>query len=127
MTDMVDMNDNDLIDAMYKKRSEKEIAAKTVKELNDEFKAMEAELINRLANTGMKTAGTTLAKVSLSEEVVPQVEDWEKVHRYVKDKDAWHLLKRSLNAAPFREMLQADEELPGVVPFTRRKLSLTKA
>jgi len=67
-----------------------------------------------------------LARVQIEVKPVPQAEDWEKVHSYIRDNDAWELLQRRLNESAVRERWEAEEQIPGVVVFNAKKVSVTK-
>ena len=62
----------------------------------------------------------------MSEQVVPSVTDWDEVYKYIKDNDAFYLLQRRMNAAPYRELLGTEEQVPGVEALTVKKLGLLK-
>jgi len=118
---------HELVDKAYEVRERKYAASAVVKALDEEFDALEAEIISLASNTGVKTFGTDTAKISLSEETVFSSENWELTFAYIAENEAFHLLKKSLNNAPLRDMLVLGEVVPGVSSFTKKKLSLRKA
>lgn len=67
--------------------------------------------------------------ISANPETVAQVQDWTKVFTYVKKHDAFYLLYKRINNAPWREEVKSrrDKNVPGISPFTRYKLSLLKS
>jgi hypothetical protein len=118
---------DELIDTLYSIRESKYQVKHEMDKLDKVYDEIENELMHRCTNNNIKTMGTTVAKISLSESVVPNVEDWDKLQAYIKENDAFFLLKRQVNVGPYREIVNAGDSLPGVVPFTKLKLSLTKA
>ena len=74
---------------------------------------------------GIKTAGTDVAKVSVSETEVVQVDKdhWEEVWRWIIANDHTELLKRSLNSAPYRELVLLEIEVPYTSTFKKVKLN----
>lgn len=118
---------NEMIDQMYDEREEYYKAKKESDDKEQQYKATQAMCIAKAQELGLKTAGTFKAKISISEETVPNVTDWEAVFNFVKENDAFYLLRKQLNTGPFREHLAAGEAIPGVDSFNKVKLSLTKA
>lgn len=125
----MDRNLGDKIDAYYLARdaritAEKELAA--VKQKEDEMKN---ELLSILEESSLSSASGSIASISLSENVVPTVEDWDKFYQYVHRHKAYHLLERRPAAAPYREELEirSGKDIPGVKPFTRKTLNMSKS
>ena len=89
------------------------------------FDAMQANLLQRLKDEGMLKATGSKASISISEAIVPQVENWDEFYRYIGRNKAFHLLERRPSAGAYRELMtQRKKPLPGVVPFTKQTLSL---
>jgi len=118
---------DELIDTAYELRERKYQAQAVVDAIDDEFKQLESEIIRRATDLNIKTAGTAVAKISVSEETVPNVTDWDQVFNHIRETGAFYLLKKQLNTGPYRELIAAGNSLVGVEPFVRRKLSLRKA
>ena len=122
---MTDLNDE--INKDFELREEYYRLNKIAEEAEKAYKQQHALVIQMMLDQNLTTAGTDVAKVSLSEEVVPQVDDWDKVHEYVKENDALFILQRRINSGPWKEALNNGELIPGTSTFTRHKLSLRKA
>lgn len=116
-----------LIDEAYKTKEELTIAKYAAKQIEDKFDLLEAEILSRATNNNIKTMGTDIAKISVSESVVPTIEDWDATLAHIVENKAFYLLKRSVNSGPFAEINAAGGSIPGVAPFTKLKLSLRKA
>jgi len=119
-----------LIERLFAVRGQiAEIKERQLKELEAEKKDLEGQIFGALEDAGVDA--TTLkgtGSVSISEQIVPQAEDWDKFYEYVlADKMRFMLLNKALNAPAFREALQIEGEIPGLVPFTKRTLSVRKA
>ena len=106
--------------------------------LNSQVKRLEAtrdglseEIIDELSEAGLSLARTLEADnngkritVSVSPEVVANVEDWIAFEEYIYTNRALYLLQRRTSAPSYREEVAAKGEIPGVQPFTKQKLSL---
>lgn len=93
------------------------------------LKERKTELENFLKATlevGEKVAYVGVGAVSMSEETQPSVTDWDALYEHIKDNDAFYLLQRKVNAAPFRELISMGDTLAGVKPVQVRKLSVRK-
>lgn len=102
----------------------KAIEEREIKGLKERVKVLESRLFANL-EVGEQLAFAGIGSVSIKEEIQPSVDDWDKVYEYVVENAAWYLLKRSINAAPFREAHNMGIGIPGVSPTTVRKLSAT--
>lgn len=56
----------------------------------------------------------------------PTVDNWEKVWDFVVEKDAFHILGKSLNAKAVKEIWDNGDRIPGVSKMNAKTLSLTK-
>jgi hypothetical protein len=117
-----------LIDDHYRTRERRLTAEKAIEEL----KKIEAELaemiMNALDDAGLSKATGGLATAAVVEGLVASVEDWDEFYKYIQRNKAYHLLERRVANDAYREELDNRKgiNLPGVVPFIRRKISLTK-
>lgn len=112
------------IDQLYQLREKKRALESQVKEIDEQYRALEGELIDQLVQDGMTKATGKLASVSVGEEIRAQVDDWDTFYAFIKKKNAFYLLERRPANAAYRELLQANTKVPGVVPFTKQKLNL---
>ena len=106
-----------------------------VAQLNEQEKALKEELNNikllllsRADEQGATRIATNLGTAIVSEDVLPQIQDWDALYQYIKDNDAWHLLQRRVNSAAYREIIAIPGgAVPGVEPYTRRDINLRAA
>ena len=122
MTERLD----DKIDKMFMLREQKRGLENQIKEVNAEIADISDWLLDRCDDVGTTTAKGSLASIVVTESVVPRVEDWDAVADYVIDNDAIYLLHRRVSSGPWRELLDTGETVPGITPFTKRAISLTK-
>lgn len=115
-----------IIDAYFTLReARRELEAKS-KELKDQMDAIEATLLERFDKEEMTLGRGKLASASVTYQTQPNITDWEAFTEYLLKNEAVYLLQRRVAAAAYRELLEAGEEVPGVVPFTQRSISLRK-
>lgn len=70
-----------------------------------------------------------LAQCSISRNVVPQVEDpadWPKLFRWILKTKDFSVLQKRLGVTHIRDLWDDKKKVPGVVPFTKIGLSVTK-
>ena len=112
-------------DVVANKKERAEIATRD-KELIEEFRSLEMELIIRFEEQGMTKASTLAGTVSITETVLPQVTDWDAVYEHIRDTGDFYLLQKRPAAAAFRELHQADIQVPGMDAYTKKSISLRK-
>lgn len=117
----------DKLQTMYEKYKALEAQ---VNELKNEYKDLEQEIQVTLLENGVTKASGTKATVSISKNEVPSVEDWDSFYAFIRRNNAFYLLQRRANAAPYRELLEKrrGKKIPGVstvetVSLNRRVLS----
>lgn len=122
-----------LIDSAFELREKRRALAEQDKLLVEQFEAVQQEIMDRLDAEGTDKASSKKATVSISSNVVANVEDWDAFHAFIKKTGFFHLLQRRVSDAAYRELSMAsanDKKLAkqldaaGVVPFTKRTLNL---
>lgn len=95
--------------------------------LKAEYKLLEEAVLQELQDTGMTQAGNTVARASMSEEVLPTVDPvhWDEVHAWLLENGYTDCLPKKLNSSPIRELWAMGIEIPHVTGYTKHKLSLT--
>jgi len=117
---------NDKIDEMFVLRERKRARETEIKEINAKISECEKWLLGRLSEVGTTTARGLRASITVTESLVPQIEDWGKVSDWVKENDAIYLLHRRISVGPWKELLDAGEEVPGINPFKKTGIALRK-
>ena len=105
-------------------RDEKRRIKEREKELIEEWRTLEMELLVRLDEQGMKKASTNDGTASVTEVVLPQVVDWEAVYAHIQETGDFYLLQKRPAAAAFRELNDSGEAIPGIEAYTKRSISL---
>jgi len=116
-----------IIAKLVEVRDEKRRIKEREKELIEEWRSLEMELLVRLDEQGMKKAATDDGTASVTEVVLPQVVDWDAVYEHIKESGDFYLLQKRPAAAAFRELHESGEVIPGMEPYTKRSISLRKS
>lgn len=115
------------IDALYKARAERLALSKKV----DEAKAVEAMFEDHILNTFNKSdlegAKGELATASIKRSTVYQLEDWPTFIAYVSEQKAWELLRKQPGSTACKEHFENGQPIPGIKPYQKIDLSITKA
>lgn len=115
-----------LIDEMYAVRTKRQELEAESKKLGEQLEKMTAAIINRLDIDETTMSRGKAASATLTETVVPKVDDWDAFYKYLAENEAFHLLQRRVSSAAARETIEAGEVIDGVSTFTKRAISLRK-
>ena len=115
-----------LIDDLYMMRERKKGIEAQLKAVKAEIEDAMGVLLAQLDDVGTTIGRGSFATASVTETIVPTIEDWGLVEKYVLDNDAVYLLHRRVSSGPWKELTDTGEEVPGIRPFTKRAISLRK-
>lgn len=114
----------DLIDQLHAKSLEIEAAGALKKKLEKERERIQAAYILAADEQGITQARGSTAAATISESVVPHVEDWDKFYAYLHENKYFHLLQKRPAVPGCRELFELGTQIPGVVPFTKKVVNL---
>jgi hypothetical protein len=117
---------NDEIDKMFKLREKKKELIAETKEIGKQIDECEQKLLARLDEVGSTTARGTLASIVKTESLLPVIDDWGEVSDWIMENDAIYLCHRRISSGPWKELRDAGTIIPGITPFTKTAISLTK-
>jgi len=101
--------------------------SKELVKLEADVKQLETHIIETIANEkDMSGVIGATAKAVVKSKVVPSVQDWGAIYRYILKHKDFSLLQKRLSSTAFRERWDAGEDLPGVQKMFVKTLSLTK-
>ena len=131
---MGDLKLSTKIDNLYKQQQKIDEVTKEINKLEDKksklkgkYKEMETALLADMnKNEGLTAAAGKLAKVSITRQIVPKVDDWNKFYNYIARNRAFDLLQRRVSITAFKERLEANKKVAGVSAEKIRKVNLTK-
>lgn len=115
------------IDALHTLREKKRAAEEIVKALARDIEAAQLALMERMEQEGMPKASGQFATVTLSANVVPDVQDWDEFYKFIKRHNYFHLLERRPSVLGCRELFETKGAIPGVQPFLKKSLNLRSA
>ena len=75
---------------------------------------LEAKIVSTLKQQGIDRVGNDGCTVSIKEEIVPTVQDWDEVYKYLIQTKQFELIQKRMSATAFRELLQMGLNVPGV-------------
>ncbi|WP_017430826.1 gp33 family protein [Vreelandella jeotgali] len=117
-------NLGDLIAHHEQLREEKRMLNERLKALNNDIFHSESAVLEALDTAGLEHARVAGTSVSVTEQTMPNVTDWEQLYDFIKQHDAMYMLQRRVSTGPYREMLQMEQEVPGVEPYVQRKVNM---
>lgn len=113
------------IDNMHNIRARKRALEDMAKELEKEYNAAEMELMSLMDVQQTRTSEGKLASVHIDEVVYPTADNWDEIYKYIHANKYYHMLERRLTATAYRELMERGVQVPGIVPFKKRKVKLT--
>lgn len=116
------------IDAIQHIRDQIDGLEEEIKELKKILDVKLYILLKVLDKEQTPTAAGKLARASVEESVVPQVEDWEKYWAFIRRHNAFELLQKRPAEAAWREHAARRREgtVPGTVPYVKRRVKISK-
>jgi hypothetical protein len=116
-----------LIDRLTELKVQRSYHEKQSEKLTAEMTQVEADIIHAMAEQHLEQAAHGGTKVVPKDHTYPHVEDWAKFYEFIKRENYMHLLIKRVSETGYRELLDLGREVPGVVPFVKTKLSVTKS
>lgn len=117
---------SDIIAQLVEVREERRRIRERDSELVEKWRSLEMELMVRLDEQGMLKASTADGTASITEVVMPMVQDWDAVYEHIQETGDFYLLQKRPAAAAFRELNDSGEKIPGIEPYVKRSISLRK-
>ena len=120
------MNLGKAIDKLHELREQKRVLEDEIKQIKQTMEEEELNIFAMLEEQDIPGARGHTATVSITEAVVPVIENDDVFFDHILQTGDVHLLERRPSVRAYRELTEAGEEVPGLRPFTRRTLSLRK-
>lgn len=80
-------------------------------------------LMKELSRAGVKRTATESYSVSIKEDTLPEVVDWDALYEHIKETGDFSLLHRRTSSPAYREILSAGQQVPGIQPRTHRTIN----
>ena len=97
-------------------RTKKEI--KSIQDSEKAYKAtqreLEAQIVIRMQEQGLDKVSNDLCTISIKQEIVPTVENWDDVHQHIVKTNQFELLQKRMSATAYRELVALGMDVPGV-------------
>lgn len=113
-----------LADDMFQLRERKRAHEEAIKQLSEKMSLLETKLLESMDSQGLTSARGSRVTVSVSEQVRPNVQDWDEFYRFIQKHKYWHLLERRPSVSGCKELFETKGKIPGVVPFTQRRINM---
>ena len=84
------------------------------KELKHTKTMLETQIATSLKEQGIDRVGNDQCTVSIKQEIVPTIDDWDMLHQHINDTKQFELLQKRRSATAYRELLQMGQAVPGV-------------
>ena len=117
----------EFIDAMTELKVQRTYHEKQAEKLATEIGNLEEIIIKMMEEQHLEKAAHGGTTVTPKEHTYAHVEDWGKFYEFIKQENYMHLLERRVSVTGYRELLQLGRAVPGVIPFVKTKLSVTKS
>ena len=86
---------NDLLSEVTKLRSEIKTVQAEEKLLKTQQRELESQISIRMQEQGLDKISNDVCTISLKNEIVPTVEDWDALHQHIIDTNQFELLQNS--------------------------------
>ena len=105
---------NDLLSEVTKVRTEIKSVQAEEKLLKTQQRELESQISIRMQEQGLDKISNDVCTISLKNEIVPTVEDWDQLHEHITDTGQFELLQKRVSETAYRELIAAGMDVPGV-------------
>lgn len=116
-------NINELIDEKKDIKQQMAELNAQLKVLREQESAVDVELLKKLDAEGLSRTANEVASVSINEETVPDVTDWDALYQHVIATGDFSLIQRRVSSTAYRELLKIGENVPGLQPREIRRIN----
>lgn len=113
-----------LIDNMWALRELKRKQEAATKETEAKIEIVTAQLLETMDSDGVVKSTGKSASASITEQVRPDVKDWDEFYKFIHKNKYWHLLERRPSVTGCRELFETKGKVPGVEPYVKRTINL---
>lgn len=121
-----EMNVNQLINERADVKSRMDKLNRELKDLRAESDYIDVLLLKKMDAEGMSRTANDSASVSINEDTVPEVTDWDQLYQYVTETQDFSLIQRRVSSTAYKEILKLGEGVPGLQPRTVRRVNFRK-
>ena len=117
------MNINELIEARDVVKTKITAINADLKVVNKEKEELDYQLLTRLDEQGLSRTANEKASVSINQDTVPEVTDWDALYEHIMSNQDFTLLQRRVSSTAYKELLKLDQVVPGVQPREIRRIN----
>jgi hypothetical protein len=99
---------------------------KQLKDLRGEQDYVDVLLLRKMDTEGVSRTANENASVSINEDTVPNVDDWDALYEHVTSTQDFSLLQRRVSSTAYKELLKMGESVPGLSPRSVRRVNFRK-
>jgi hypothetical protein len=116
------------IDSLYRLRETIREVNEKLKDLEEQKRALEETIVGEMDVLQVDKSAGKLGSVTISEQEIASIEDWDAFNAFIKRNNYFFLLQRRVNNAPYRELLaeRKNKPIPGAKTIVKRSLNLRK-
>jgi plasmid maintenance system killer protein len=114
---------NDLIEKRAEIKRETESLNSRLKELEASRDEIDLALLKKMDAEGLSRTANGSFSVSINEDTVPDVLDWDSVYAHIVATRDFSLIQRRISSTAYKELLKLGEGVPGLQPRTIRKIN----
>ncbi len=120
---MTQININDLIEKRAEIKRESELLNVRLKDLKAAQDEIDLALLKKMDAEGLSRTANGDYSVSINEDTVPDVEDWDALYNHIISTRDFSLIQRRISSTAYKELLKLGEGVPGLSPRTIRKIN----
>jgi plasmid maintenance system killer protein len=120
---VTDVSINQLIEKRADIKRETEELNLRLKDLKTAQDEIDLALLKKMDAEGLSRTANGSFSVSINEDTVPDVTDWDAVYSYVMSNRDFSLIQRRISSTAYKELLKLGEGVPGLEPRTIRKIN----
>ena len=120
------MSVNELINERADVKGRMDGLNKQLKELRAEQDYLDDLLLKKMDAEGVSRTANDADSVSINEDTVPDVTDWDALYEHVTSTQDFSLLQRRVSSTAYKELLKMGEQVPGLSPRSVRRVNFRK-
>jgi hypothetical protein len=105
----------DLLTELAKTKKEIKLIQADEKAFKTQQRELETQIVIRMQEQGLDKVSNDLCTVSIKQEIVPTVQDWDLLQEHVAKTNQFELLQKRMSATAYRELMSLGMDVPGVV------------
>jgi hypothetical protein len=120
---VTEVNINDLIEKRAEIKRETEQLNVRLKDLKSAQDEIDLALLKKMDAEGLSRTANGDYSVSINEDTVPDVDDWDALYNHIISTRDFSLIQRRVSSTAYKELLKLGEGVPGLSPRTIRKIN----